>query len=147
VTSDQSSGQILEGGVVEKIRVANLNIFSPNTRLDYRITVNIEKPMNMPKGQPDFERNKDRMTYLHQQFKFDLTQVKIPEKPSQNGVRAPSQEVTHELEVEFRDPKILLRERQKIEQGMPNQFMEIVEVFLDNIRTLAQKDMEIKNKT
>ncbi|CAG8484127.1 12576_t:CDS:2 [Ambispora gerdemannii] len=156
VTTDQSSGQILEGGVVEKIRIANLNIYSPNTHLDYRITVNIEKPrLNlswvgllfcvkgpMPKSQPDFERNKDRMTYLHQIFKFDLTQVKIPERPSQNGVRAPSQEVTHELEVEFVDPTILLRERQKIEKGLPNRFMEVVEVFLDNIRILAKKDMD-----
>jgi len=33
----------------------------------------------LPTGRHHYERIKDRMSYTHQIFKFDLTQVKIPE--------------------------------------------------------------------
>ncbi|KAG9287359.1 hypothetical protein G9A89_023731 [Geosiphon pyriformis] len=139
VTTLQKTGEVLEGGIMEKIRIADLNIYSPNTRFDFRISVNMERPKEKPQTQPIFERNKDRISYSHQIFKFDLTQVKIPEKPSMNGFRNPSQEVTHELEVEFVNPKILLQERRKIEKGESNRFIEVVELFVDNIRMLAKQ--------
>ncbi|CAI2185863.1 14981_t:CDS:2, partial [Funneliformis geosporum] len=97
VTSNQKTGEIIKGGIVEKIRVANLDIYSPNTKLDYRISVNLEKPKEKPNGPHSFERNKDRA-----------------------GVRG-SQELTHELEVEFMDPSILYEERLKIEKARENQ--------------------------
>jgi len=87
VTTDQKTGDVLDGRIVEKKRIADLNIYSPNTLLDYRITINVEKPNELPSSLPTFERNKDRMSYTHEIFKFDLTQVKVPQTPSQNGVR------------------------------------------------------------
>ncbi|CAB4382587.1 unnamed protein product [Rhizophagus irregularis] len=128
VTRDRKTGEIVEGGIVQKIRVADLNIYSPNTKLDYRISVNREIPKKMPEGQHNFERNKDRLSYTHQIVKIDLTQVK-----------GGSQDLTHELEVEFINPRILLEEKLKIERNQENKYIEIVEHFLNNIRMLAKK--------
>ncbi|CAG8679606.1 6174_t:CDS:1, partial [Funneliformis caledonium] len=50
-----------------------------------------------------------------------------------------SQELTHELEVEFIDPSILYEERLKVENQQKNRYFEIVEHFLNNIRVLANK--------
>jgi polynucleotide 5'-triphosphatase len=47
--------------------------------------------------------------------------------------------LTHELEVEFINPRILLEERLKIERNQENKYMEIVEHFLNNIRMLAKQ--------
>ncbi|CAG8688193.1 4119_t:CDS:2, partial [Racocetra fulgida] len=69
----------------------------------------------MPNGQHVFERNKNRLSYSHQLFKIDLTQVKGPEKQRLSDGTLPSQDLTHELEVEFLDPRILLEEKLKIE--------------------------------
>lgn len=82
------------GTVINKIikcRVADLNVFSPGTVFDWRISVNLEMPY---KGEVDEksggigggkgdgrggggERNKDRMSYecLDGKFTIDLTQV------------------------------------------------------------------------
>jgi hypothetical protein len=87
----------------------------------------------MPEGQHSFERNKDRLSYTHQIVKIDLTQVKVSEK----GARG-SQDLTHELEVEFIDPKILHKEKLKIENRQDNRYLEIVEHFLNNVRMLAK---------
>ncbi|GBC00043.1 hypothetical protein RclHR1_03720004 [Rhizophagus clarus] len=130
VTRDRKTGEIVEGGIVQKVRVADLNIYSPNTCLDYRISVNREIPREMPEGQHNFERNKDRLSYTHQIVKIDLTQVKV----SDGG----SQDLTHELEVEFINPRILLEEKLKIEKRQENKYLEIVEHFLNNIRMLAK---------
>lgn len=76
VTVDQGTGKIVPNGIIEKIRVADLNIHSPNQPLDYRISINIEKPREKPNSPSVFERNKDRISYQHGGIAFDLTQVK-----------------------------------------------------------------------
>nr|CAG8450391.1 13652_t:CDS:2 [Entrophospora candida] len=107
-----------------KTTIANLNIYSPRTNCDYRISVNIEKPMEMPRGQYVFERKKNRMSYCHQLFKVDLTQV---------------EEAKHELEIEFIDPKVLYKEKLDIIKKQQSKFRDIVEIFVNNIRLLAKK--------
>jgi hypothetical protein len=134
VTTDQKDGKILD--VVEKIRVANLNVFCPKLSLDYRISVNIEKPAEFSQGsQPSFERNKDRLSYSHQIFKVDLTQVKGASGPT----HAP--EVSHELELEFIDPELLAREKSKLggPEESTSQYLEMIEMFLNSVRMLARK--------
>lgn len=42
VTTDQVSKKIV--GIVQKVRVANLNVFSPGAPFDYRISINVEMP-------------------------------------------------------------------------------------------------------
>jgi polynucleotide 5'-triphosphatase len=87
-------------GVLEKTRVADLNIYSPNQAFDYRISVSLENPgtnfvdheaclgsipyanglilASVPKGDHMYERNKDRLSYSQGNLQFDLTQVKSP---------------------------------------------------------------------
>ncbi|CAG8452073.1 15073_t:CDS:2 [Dentiscutata heterogama] len=122
VTIDQKTNKIIDGGIIKKTNVAHLNIYSPNTHLDYRISINIEKP--------------NRLSYIHQLFKIDLTQKqKLPD-----GTQ-PSPDLTHELEVEFLNPRILLEERLKIEKQQSNRYLDIIEVFLNNIRVLAKRSL------
>ncbi|CAG8544207.1 7444_t:CDS:2, partial [Dentiscutata erythropus] len=136
VTIDQKTNKIIEGGIVKKTNVAHLNIYSPNTHLDYRISVNIEKPMDMPNGQLVHERNKDRLSYIHQLFKIDLTQKqKLPD-----GTQPPP-DLTHELEVEFLNPRVLHEEKLKIEKQQSSRYLDIIEVFLNNIRVLAKRSL------
>ncbi|RHZ74094.1 hypothetical protein Glove_227g42 [Diversispora epigaea] len=139
VTTNTKTGQIVNGGIVEKVRIAVLNVHSPNTYLDYRITVNSEKPVEMPTGQHVHERNKDRLSYTHQLFKVDLTQVKGPEKSRNVDGTMPPQDLSHELEVEFINPQILIEEKNKLTQQQHNRYVNIVENFLNNIRCLAKE--------
>ncbi|CAG8674618.1 17884_t:CDS:2, partial [Acaulospora morrowiae] len=127
VTTDSKTGEVVKGGVVEKVRIANLDIYSPNTQLDYRITVNSERPVEMPTGRIVHERNKDRLSYTHQLFKIDLTQVKGPEKARNFDGTMPPQDVSHELEVEFIDPQVLIEEKIKVKRNQPNRYVEIIE--------------------
>ncbi|CAG8637788.1 14312_t:CDS:2, partial [Acaulospora colombiana] len=119
--------EIVKGGIVEKVRIAFLNIYSPNTQLDYRISVNSERPVEKPTGKIMHERNKDRLSYTHQLFKIDLTQVKGPEKARNIDGTMPPQDVTHELEVEFLDPRVLIEEKTKLERKQSNRYVEIIE--------------------
>ncbi|RUP50163.1 CYTH-like domain-containing protein [Jimgerdemannia flammicorona] len=129
VTTDQATGQVVPGGIVEKVRVANLNVFSPGSAFDYRISVNVEVPVKMPTGTPLFERNKDRLSYTHQAIKFDLTQVKGAQRA--NG--SPP-DMTHELELEFVCPKDLLRDRDRTDGD--RKLVEAVGVLINNVRML-----------
>lgn len=49
------------------------------------------------------------------------------------------QDVTHELELEFIDARILAAEKRKQAQGKPSEFASMVELFLDNARILSKR--------
>ncbi|KAI8368186.1 mRNA triphosphatase CET1 [Radiomyces spectabilis] len=130
VTTDQQTGQIVPNGIIEKIRIADLNIHSPMQPLDYRISINIEMPRNKPTNMPNYERNKDRLSYQHGGFNFDLTQVK--------GAPNKDEDMRHELELEFIDAKSLATEKQKMERREASHYLQMVESFVNNIRLLSQ---------
>ncbi|KAG2177089.1 hypothetical protein INT43_007745 [Umbelopsis isabellina] len=156
VTTDQQTGEIVPNGVLEKTRVADINIYSPNQAFDYRISVSLESPglyhvfvdlstkprpmlisvtqnaASIPEGSHMFERNKDRLSYSQGNIQFDLTQVKSPDSIGQ-------QDVTHELELEFIDASILAAEKRKQAQGEASEFANMIEVFLDNARMLSKR--------
>jgi hypothetical protein len=81
VTTDQKTGATLAR--IIKVRVADLDVYSPRTLFDWRISVNLE--MNYEGDVSDLvestdsgrkgDRNKDRMSYTHQAYQIDLTQV------------------------------------------------------------------------
>lgn len=81
VTTDQKTGKVLKK--IIKTRIADLNIYSPRTPFDWRISVNMEMPYNYdheglaPLGGDgnDGDRNKDRLSYKHLCYQIDLTQV------------------------------------------------------------------------
>ncbi|KDQ09861.1 hypothetical protein BOTBODRAFT_36676 [Botryobasidium botryosum FD-172 SS1] len=129
VTTDEKTGEVK--ACVNKIRVAHLNVYSPKRRVDWRISISAEMPAPRPSGPPTHTRRKDRITYTHQAFQVDLTQV----KPSQaNSSQPPS--VLHELELEFRDPHELLRAAAMREND--STFDELVRVFINNTRILVR---------
>lgn len=82
VTTDQKTGEVL--AKIIKCRVADIDVYSPRTTVDWRVSVNLEMEYegdhrNLPiidaaRGGRG-ERNKDRMSYRHLAYQIDLTQV------------------------------------------------------------------------
>jgi hypothetical protein len=88
VTTNQQTGEVI--AKIVKCRIADLDVYSPRTSLDWRISVNLE--MNYDgdvrnllvsdgggRGRTGGERIKDRMSYRHLAYQIDLTQVAIAE--------------------------------------------------------------------
>ncbi|KAF1798186.1 mRNA triphosphatase CET1 [Mucor lusitanicus] len=135
VTTENATGKIVPNGIIEKVRVADLNIHAPNQALDFRISINRELPRTKPNSSPVFERNKDRISYQHGGIAFDLTQVK--------GAADKDPDVRHELELEFADASVLAGERSKHERKEPSQYTQMIEVFMNNIRLLSRYALKL----
>lgn len=90
VTRDEKSGVVQ--ACVQKVRLGSLDIYSPKRAADWRISVNVEIPgqyartlgspiytesaaVPQPIGTATHTRRKDRMSYTHEEFIVDLTQV------------------------------------------------------------------------
>jgi polynucleotide 5'-triphosphatase len=92
VTRNEKTGDVV--ATVKKIRLGNLDIYSPKRAADWRISVNVEVPgaypcsrgapetlflsflsVQHPLGSPTHSRRKDRISYSHEEFVIDLTQV------------------------------------------------------------------------
>ncbi|KAI9095145.1 CYTH-like domain-containing protein [Phlyctochytrium arcticum] len=135
VSRDQKTGQVRE--VIMKKRIADIEIHLPNSPLDCRISVNWEIPIPQPPKDATtlFRRHKDRLSYSHEAFRVDLTQVR------QFDDRDVEKQLTHELEVEFIRIGDLLAEKEKRQAGKMNGFTENVDVFLNNLRYLSRKSV------
>lgn len=84
VTTDERTGEIL--AKIVKCRIADVDVCSPRTTVDWRVSVNLEMEYtgdvsNLPvvdtavsKGGRG-DRIKDRMSYRHLAYQVDLTQV------------------------------------------------------------------------
>lgn len=82
VTTDVKTGEII--AKIVKCRVADIDVYSPRTPVDWRVSVNLEMeydgdishlPMVDASKGGRGERNKDRMSYKHLAYQIDLTQV------------------------------------------------------------------------
>lgn len=93
VTRREKSGEVV--ACMQKIRLGSIDIYSPKRAADWRISVNMEIPgmssgtiakhslrciafaflVPPPIGSPTHTRKKDRMSYTHEEFIIDLTQV------------------------------------------------------------------------
>lgn len=80
VTRDAETLAIKQDGIVQKQRIADLNIYCPNRLFDYRISINVENPAEEPTSDHVSIREKNRLSYTHQNHIVDLTQVTVPEK-------------------------------------------------------------------
>ncbi|CEQ41028.1 SPOSA6832_02717, partial [Sporobolomyces salmonicolor] len=120
VTTDQKNKSKVQA--VEKVRVANMN---PEALLRLEVPV--------PEAPPTHSRLKDRISYSHQLFQVDLTQVTSSGKP---------QHPTHELEIEFKDAKALLEEAAKEQRGEQSAYVDGVQGLLNNVRMLIRNASE-----
>ncbi|KAL1961086.1 hypothetical protein VTO42DRAFT_4974 [Malbranchea cinnamomea] len=139
VTTDQRTGAVLAR--IVKCRIADLDVYSPRTCLDWRISVNLEMqydgdvssltPVSEmgPHGRRG-DRNKDRMSYRHLAYQIDLTQVASTE--------GPVQDFEHELEVEISSAEVRRQGDLALAGDPNNQYEEVIKGFVDNIRVLAR---------
>lgn len=160
VTTDQRTGEVL--AKIVKCRVADLDVCSPRTTVDWRVSVNLEMEYtgdisNLPVIDPAVtkggrgDRNKDRMSYRHLAYQVDLTQVAKNDVSSHYSRVTPESslltisqqqpgrnEFEHELEIEMSAAE-LRRQGQLALSGDPqNQYEDLVKGFVDNIRVLAR---------
>ncbi|KAF9046089.1 mRNA capping enzyme [Panaeolus papilionaceus] len=138
VTRDEKTGNVLES--VRKIRLGDLNILSPKREADWRISVNLEVPMPHPVGVATHKRRKDRLSYSHEEFVIDLTQVtsSMPNEPPQ---------ILHELELEIARPELLLSSAAKRFDASASEtekaaFDELIRAFVNNARILVRNSSE-----
>ncbi|MCJ1375405.1 mRNA-capping enzyme subunit beta [Loxospora ochrophaea] len=137
ISTDQKTGQVL--AKIIKARVADIDIYSPRTAFDWRISVNLEMNYDgdmrdlveaSEAGQRKADRNKDRVSYRHQAYQIDLTQV----TPSEATSKADKE---HELEIEVSSADIR-RQGLLAKAGQPSNYEELVRGFIDNVRVLAR---------
>lgn len=127
VTTNDKTGEVVE--VIRKEKIDNLHILSPNTPFDLRISVNLEHPAEKTgdEGEPMKVRKKDRLTYTHQNYQMDLTQVK-----------SPGSATTHELEIELTNVDELLKQARYESQGLDNHFESLIEGFMGTVTQLTR---------
>ncbi|KAJ5788483.1 hypothetical protein N7457_003473 [Penicillium paradoxum] len=141
VTTDERTGEIL--AKIVKCRVADLDVCSPRTTVDWRVSINLEMeytgdvstlPMidtSVAKGGRG-DRIKDRMSYSHLAYQVDLTQVaKSEQQPGKP-------EFEHELEVEVSGAEVRRQGQLAMSGDLKNQYEDLVKGFVDNIRLLAR---------
>jgi hypothetical protein len=139
VTYDQKTNEVI--AKIVKVRIADINMHIPSCPLDCRISINLEMEwggsvdeleqivaQSARSQQPN--RNKDRLSYNHSHYQIDLTQV------TTMGPHGPKKE--HELEVEL-NPEALIDQGKRAMNGQPNQYADLVDGFINNIRVLARK--------
>lgn len=141
-----------------KARIADINIYNPRFPLDCRISINFElryegdveelKAISLDNRIPD--RSKDRLSYTQSHYQIDLTQVTqlasvnvslshptIPEFVANDMQGANQVNKEHELEIEIATAAIREQGR-RAAAGEPNEYVSLVEGFLDNMRVLAR---------
>ncbi|ORX92499.1 CYTH-like domain-containing protein [Clohesyomyces aquaticus] len=136
ITRDAKTNNIINQ--VIKLRIANLEISSPQTEWDYRIGVNLEISWPgavealTPAVEPgrtveSMERRKDRMSYSWLNvYQIDLTQV------------SQGQGKNHELELEL-DSKALIDAADKVKKGEDNNFEGLINGMVNNLRVLSRE--------
>jgi hypothetical protein len=158
VSHDQKNNEII--AAIIKFRVDDLDIYNPQAQLDCRISINLEmrydgdlgelKALASDQQSPD--RNKDRLSYTQSCYQIDLTQVTQIEYINVRfsfhfhyrteltdivqGVNQVKKE--HELEIEL-ETKVLIDQGQRAQAQVPNEYQNLVEGFLNNMRVLAKK--------
>jgi len=81
ITTNEKTGEEL--AKIVKTRVADIDVYSPRTLFDWRVSVNVEMDFDIDvrdlvaveKRDGRADRRKDRVSYKHLQYQIDLTQV------------------------------------------------------------------------
>ena len=124
------------------MHVAELNIISPGTGFDWRLSINQEIPMpepKLPESALKLQRVKNRMVYKHSNYQVDLTQVHITKHNTTSSRRDDGPSVTHEVEVEYHRIDYLREQALKAKAGKSNQFADLVKAYIEGIRILTRQ--------
>jgi hypothetical protein len=132
-TFDKKTGD-LKAQII-KTRVADLEIYNPNERFDYRISISLETPWNGPEshlnlgGEHSNDRQKDRLSYKHRFYQIDLTQIGHSDshKTGQHD---------HEAEVEINN-EAFFAALEDARAQIGDRYEKCIGGFVDNIRILA----------
>ncbi|KAG6891527.1 hypothetical protein C0992_005062 [Termitomyces sp. T32_za158] len=140
VTRDEQTGNVT--ACVRKVRLGDLNVYSPKRPADWRVSVSLEVPVQHPLGTPTHTRRKDRMSYAHEEFNIDLTKV----TSSTSSPTAPVQTL-YELELEIARPEILLataatRGDVNLPEHERSAFDELIRAFVNNARILVRNSSD-----
>ncbi|KAL1745264.1 CYTH-like domain-containing protein [Schizophyllum fasciatum] len=122
---------------LRKIKLANLEIYSPKKQADWRVTVSLECPVEHPTGTAGHSRRKDRLSYQHEEFSIDLTQVQVSDGTGP----------LHELELEILRPDLVLslahkRNDPNVSEVERSGFDELIRAFVNNARILVRNVCE-----
>ncbi|MCJ1366363.1 mRNA-capping enzyme subunit beta [Acarospora aff. strigata] len=136
ITTDQKTGKEL--AKIVKARVADLDIYSPRTAFDWRVSVNLEMNydgdmrdlVETTEGGKRADRNKDRMSYTHLAYQIDLTQV----TPFESTSKADKE---HELEIEVSSAEVR-KQGLLVKARQVSQYEDLIRGFVDNVRVLAR---------
>jgi len=131
LSTDEKNNKVIN--FIKKVNIGHLNIYLPNSPLDLRISINIEEKMDqslIKDINPNYERQKDRLSYKSHALQIDLTQV---QEPTNN-------KKIHELEIELdsnllNNEKLKLKDKQTHEQS---QYYNILTLFMNSLRLLAR---------
>ena len=129
-TFDQKT-QEMKAQIV-KTRIADLEIYNPNDRFDYRISISLESPWQGPEehlvmsAQVGSDRFKDRLSYKHRDYQIDLTQISHPGGGKQD----------HEVEIEINNDSFT-DALEAARSGDAPIYEKCIGGFVDNIRILA----------
>jgi len=147
VTRDERTGQLVE--CIIKRRLGDLHVLCPKREVDWRISVNVEEKADIGlvggSAKPLYSRRKDRVEYLHQHFRVDLTQVtdnagvKVDFPPCSNVCTLTGLQ-SHELEVEFAFPDEVRRVHELKGRDGPETwgYDQLMAVFVNNCRILSR---------
>ncbi|KAI0795268.1 mRNA capping enzyme [Irpex lacteus] len=135
VTRNEKTGEVV--ACMRKVRLGSIDIYSPKRAADWRISVNVEVPVPPPIGTATLTRRKDRLSYSHEEFSIDLTQVTSQMSPNAKP------EVLHELELEFaRSDYLLAAANKRGDANVPepdrSAFDELIRAFVNNARILVR---------
>ncbi|KAF8510067.1 CYTH-like domain-containing protein [Hysterangium stoloniferum] len=129
VTIDESTKRVVQ--CIKKVRLGDINVYSPKRHVDWRVSVNLEIPSPHPTGSPIYSRHKDRMSYSHQYCNIDLTQVR--------HIIKNDTEILHELELEFNQTAMpVLLSAASRRDASDSEFDELIRIFVNNARILAR---------
>jgi polynucleotide 5'-triphosphatase len=138
VTRDNVTDKIT--AVIVKTRLQDMEVRCPNDEFDFRVSISLETQW-IHQGYEQFPehldhgvrttRSKDRLSYRHQGFLVDLTQVTPFHRPGEKPDRI------HELEIEM-DVDKLMEEGYKNLNNQPNQYTDLVHVFLNNVKVVTR---------
>ncbi|KAL8776296.1 MAG: hypothetical protein Q9213_008323 [Squamulea squamosa] len=138
MTIDQKTGKVTR--MIIKVNVNDIEIYSPQTPFDWRVSVNLEVKYDgnvkdlvestEGKDRKSLDRNKNRMTYKHGPYQIDLTQVTPPASNAKV-------EKKHELEIEL-STAAFREQALRALRSQENRYEDLVKGFIDNVRIVVR---------